>query len=147
MSVRAQALGLSAIKLTAPSVLVTGNSALADVSALARLAGCASGNPTGTNGIVLEVHPAGQALKCTLVAWKQVCDYIAADNQARSPGQLGNSSQRKCPPLAVSVLACSVCDWYIKVDLYICACRCRRTACGATTASASPHECMHPPRA
>ena len=94
MSVRAQALGLSAIKLTAPSVLVTGNSALADVSALARLAGCASGNPTGTNGIVLEVHPAGQALKCTLVAWKQVCDYIAADNQARSPGQLGDS--RRC---------------------------------------------------
>ncbi|KAK9846349.1 hypothetical protein WJX81_002040 [Elliptochloris bilobata] len=76
-----KALGLDAIKLTAPSVLVTGNGALADVSALARLAGCASGSPSGTTGIVLEVHPAGQALKCTLVAWQQVCDYIAAGNK------------------------------------------------------------------
>ena len=101
---RAQALGLNAIKLTAPSVLVTGNSALADVSALARLAGCASGNPTGTTGIVLEVHPAGQALKCTLVAWKQVCDYIAADNQARNPGPPGDGKRRCVPP--AEVLAC-----------------------------------------
>lgn len=53
------------------------------MSALARLAGCASGSPSGTTGIVLEVHPAGQALKCTLVAWQQVCTYIAAGNQAR----------------------------------------------------------------
>ena len=108
MSARAQALGLSAIKLTAPSVLVTGNSALADVSALARLAGCASGNPSGTNGIVLEVHPAGQALKCTLVAWKQVCDYIAAENQARSPGQLGNSGRASVP-----LKCCNACAWSV----------------------------------
>jgi len=78
-------LGLDAIKLSPPSVLVTGNPALADVSALARLAGCASGDPSGTTGIVLEVHPADQGLKCTLVAWKQVCDYIAAGNTARAP--------------------------------------------------------------
>jgi len=78
-------LGLDAIKLSPPSVLVTGNPALADVSALARLAGCASGDPSGTTGIVLEVHPADQGLKCTLVAWKQVCDYIAAGSQAGVP--------------------------------------------------------------
>ena len=89
----AQVLGLDAIKLSPPSVLVTGNPALADVSALARLAGCASGDPSGTTGIVLEVHPADQGLKCTLVAWKQVCDYIAAGNKARPPA---HTRRRSC---------------------------------------------------